>query len=88
MPRGASSAFVLAVKPCFASKAEVRPALAAPPGWNGLVMVPNCSLKPIGCDAAIPKAIWVLATSKPSKRAQAAAAPTVPVEPVICQPRS
>ena len=32
MPRGASRALGLAVNPCLANKAEVRPARAAPPG--------------------------------------------------------
>ena len=88
MPRGASSAFGLAVKPFFASSALIKPARAAPPGWKGLVMVPNCSRMPTGCEAAMPSAIAVLPTSSFSSRAQAAAAPSVPVLPVMCQPRS
>ena len=41
-----------------------------------------------GCEAAMPSAIWVCWAERPSRREQAAAAPRVPVEPVMCQPRS
>jgi hypothetical protein len=88
MPRGASIAFGLAVNPFFASSALMRPARAAPPGWKGFVMVPNCSRIPMGCEAAMPSAIVVFASSRPRRRAHPAAAPSVPVEPVMCQPRS
>jgi hypothetical protein len=88
MPRGASMAFADAVKPCFAISADVNPARAAPPGWNGFVIEPNCSRMPIGCDAAMPSAMVVRSTSSERRRAQAAAAPSIPVEPVMCQPRS
>jgi len=76
------------VKPFFASSALVRPARAAPPGWNGLVMVPNCSRTPMGCEAAMPSAHAVFCSSSLSRRAHAAAAPSMPAEPVMCQPRS
>ena len=88
MPRGASIARVEAVKPCFAKSAAVSPARAAAPGWNGLVIDPNCSRTPTGCDAAMPSAIVVLSASSRSRRAHAAAAPSIPVDPVMCQPRS
>jgi hypothetical protein len=37
---------------------------AAAPGWNGLVMVPNCSRMPTGCEAAMPSAMAVLFSSR------------------------
>jgi hypothetical protein len=76
------------VKPLLASSADISPARAAPPGWNGLVMVPNCSRRPTGCDAAMPSAIWVCCSSSFNRREHAAAAPSMPVDPVMCQPRS
>ena len=36
----------------------------------------------------MPSAMAVCASDRPKRRAQPAAAPTVPVEPVMCQPRS
>ena len=87
-PRGASSARAEAVYPCLASNADISPARAAPPTWNGLVIDPNCSRTPTGCDAAMPSAMAVAFASSARMRAQAAAAPSMPVEPVMCQPRS
>ncbi len=42
--------------------------------------MPNCSRTPMGCDAAMPSAIAVLSASRPSSRAHAAAAPSMPVD--------
>src|SRR3954463_14918560 len=71
-PRGASIALFEAVKPCFAISADVRPARAAAPGWNGLLIDPNCSRTPTGCDAVMPRAIAVRSTSSDNSRAHAA----------------
>jgi len=61
---------------------------SSPGRGSAFVMVPNCSRTPEGCDAAMPSAIAHRGPSKPSRRAHAAAAPSIPTEPVMCQPRS
>ena len=72
--------------------AQPGPGIVVQGKFGGLIfgfdIDPNCSLTPTGCDAAMPSAIVVRASSSASKREHAAAAPSMPVDPVMCQPRS
>ena len=64
------------------------PFRAARPAWSGLTMLPRFSLSPQADDAAMPSACPVCVGDRPSARAAAAAAPTVPIVDVQCHPRS
>ena len=65
----------------------MTPALAASPAWTGLVMVPNWAMNPAAMLVAMERAKAASRSGRPSRRAQAAAAPIAPRVPVACQPR-
>jgi hypothetical protein len=88
MPRGASIAFRLAVKPFLASSALIRPGARRAARMERLGHRAELLAHADRLRGAMPSAIVVLCSSRPSRRAQPAAAPSVPVEPVMCQPRS
>ena len=52
-----------------------------------LAMLPSVSTSPEDCADALPNAQSVCSASRPSTRAQAAAAPNTPQVEVMCQPR-
>ena len=85
-PCGPSIARSEAVNPAWASNAAITLFCAASPACNGLVMAPKFSLRPNAHDAAIPRQLAVALASRPSKRAQAALLPRVPMVEVQCQP--
>ena len=59
---------------------------AALPAWNGFVIDPKLDTNPLAILAAIAKAVLVVLESNFLILAIVAAAPTVPMTPVGCQP--
>ena len=75
-----------AVKPASASRAEMTPAWAARPAWNGFVIVPKFAITPLLCEAASAIASVARSASRRRSDAHAAAAPIAPKMPVGCHP--
>ena len=89
MPRGASMALGDAVKPCFAISADVSPARAARARMERLGHRSELLAHAHGLrrrDAERHRRLVDVEAQEP--RAAAAAAPSMPVEPVMCHPRS
>ena len=85
-PRGPSSASSAAVNPRAASSAAATPWKAALPACSGLTMEPKFWRMPAADEAPMPIAVAMPVSSSPSRRAEAAAAATVPAVLVACQP--
>src|SRR5262245_65766907 len=85
-PNGCSRASGEEVKPAAARRAEMTPACAARPAWNGFVMVPKLATSPALWEAPSAIACVVLDASSLRSEAQAAAAATAPKMPVGCHP--
>ena len=77
-PRGASRMLSAAVQPMADISAPTTPLSDERPAWNGLVIVPKFSRRPADWLPASDSARRVIATSRPIRRAAAAAAANVP----------
>src|SRR5215831_21406380 len=77
-PKGCSSASGEELNPAAARRAEITPACAARPAWNGFVMVPKLATSPALCEAPSAIACVAFSASSPRNEAQAADAAMAP----------